>query len=150
VGEQEWSQRRQSPAAGGGAHDILRVRLAPAFTSIRTILDQQGLKQTSGSEPVHHSEKRRNRKPRQHLKLASLSFCLHFIIQEGTMAGSSRTTSAKRAKERARQEKRQEKLQKRAQRKLEQEQNPASERSAELTVTYNEEGQPEGFNFHDF
>jgi predicted secreted protein len=66
------------------------------------------------------------------------------------MAGSSRTTTAKRAKERARQEKRQEKLQKRAQRKLEQEKTPETERPAELTVTYNEEGQPEGFNFHDF
>lgn len=66
------------------------------------------------------------------------------------MAGSSRTTAAKRAKERARQEKRQEKLQKKAQRKLEQAQNPAAERPSDLTVTYNEEGQPEGFNFHDF
>lgn len=66
------------------------------------------------------------------------------------MAGSSRTTAAKRAKERARQEKRQEKLQKKAQRKLEQEQNPAAERPTDLTVTYDEEGQPEGFNFHDF
>jgi hypothetical protein len=73
-----------------------------------------------------------------------------FSFQEGTMAGSSRTTAAKRAKERARQEKRQEKLQKRAQRKLEQEQNSTSERPQELTVTYNEEGQAEGFNFHDF
>ena len=66
------------------------------------------------------------------------------------MAGSSRTTAAKRAKERARQERRQEKLQKKAQRKLEQEQSPCGERPAELVVTYNEEGQPEGFNFHDF
>jgi predicted secreted protein len=66
------------------------------------------------------------------------------------MAGSSRTTAAKRAKERARQEKRQEKLQKKAQRKLEQAENTATERPAELTVTYDEEGQPEGFNFHDF
>ena len=66
------------------------------------------------------------------------------------MAGSSRPTAAKRAKERARQEKRQEKMQKKAQRKLEQEQNPAAERPADLVVTYNEEGQPEGFNFHDF
>lgn len=66
------------------------------------------------------------------------------------MAGSSRPTAAKRAKERARQEKRQEKMLKKAQRKLEQEQNPASERPAELVVSYNEEGQPEGFSFHDF
>lgn len=66
------------------------------------------------------------------------------------MAGNSRTTAAKRAKERARQERRQEKLQKKAQRKLEQEQNPATARPTEVTVTYNEEGQPEGLNFHDF
>lgn len=66
------------------------------------------------------------------------------------MAGSSRTTAAKRHKERARQEKRQEKAQKKAQRKLEQDQNPQAERPSELTVTYDEEGQPQGFNFHDF
>jgi len=66
------------------------------------------------------------------------------------MAGSSRTTAAKRHKERARQEKRQEKAQKKAQRKLEQEQNPQAERPGDLTVTYDEEGQPQGFNFHDF
>jgi hypothetical protein len=66
------------------------------------------------------------------------------------MAGNSRPTAAKRQKERARQEKRAEKAQKKAQRKLEQEQRPSAERPGELTVTYNEEGQPEGFNFHDF
>jgi hypothetical protein len=66
------------------------------------------------------------------------------------MAGSSRTTAAKRNKERARQEKRQEKAQKKAQRKQEQEQNPQAERPGELVVTYDEEGQPQGFNFHDF
>lgn len=64
------------------------------------------------------------------------------------MAG--RATAAKRQKERARQEKRMEKAQKKAQRKLEQGKSERSERSGELTVTYNEEGQPEGFNFHDF
>jgi hypothetical protein len=64
------------------------------------------------------------------------------------MAG--RATAAKRQKERARQEKRVEKAQKKAQRKLEQEQGERPEKSGELTVTYNEEGQPEGFNFHDF
>jgi hypothetical protein len=66
------------------------------------------------------------------------------------MAGSSRTTAAKRQKERARQEKRVEKAQKKAQRKQEQDQGPRPEPPAELTVTYDEEGQPEGFNFHDF
>jgi hypothetical protein len=65
------------------------------------------------------------------------------------MAG--RPTAAKRQKERARQEKRLEKAQKKAQRKQEQQQqSERPERSGELTVTYNEEGQPEGFNFHDF
>lgn len=64
------------------------------------------------------------------------------------MAG--RPTAAKRQKERARQEKRLEKAQKKAQRKLEQQQTERPERDGELTVTYNEEGQPEGFNFHDF
>jgi hypothetical protein len=68
------------------------------------------------------------------------------------MAGSSRTTANKRQKERARQEKRQEKAQKKAQRKLqqEQEQSVGVERPPDLTVTYDAEGQPEGFNFHDF
>lgn len=64
------------------------------------------------------------------------------------MAG--RATAAKRQKERARQEKRAEKAQKKAQRKLEQEHPPRPERPGELTVTYDEEGQPQGFDFHDF
>ena len=64
------------------------------------------------------------------------------------MAG--RPTAAKRQKERARQEKRAEKAQKKAQRRLEQAQNPRPERTGDLTVKYNEEGDPEGFNFHDF
>jgi hypothetical protein len=64
------------------------------------------------------------------------------------MAG--RPTAAKRQKERARQEKRAEKAQKKAQRKLEQEQTPRPERQGDLTVSYNEDGQAEGFNFHDF
>jgi predicted secreted protein len=66
------------------------------------------------------------------------------------MAGSSRTTAAKRQKERARQEKRVEKAQKKAQRKLLDQEQPATERPAELTIKLDEEGQPEGFNFHDF
>jgi hypothetical protein len=65
------------------------------------------------------------------------------------MAGNSRPTAGKRARERARMEKRQEKIEKKAQRKLEQEQNPAV-KPDQLVVTYDEEGQPEGFNFHDF
>ena len=65
------------------------------------------------------------------------------------MAGSSRPTFQKRQKERARQEKQAEKAQKKAQRKLEQE-NPPEPRSGELVVNYDEEGQPQGFDFHDF
>jgi hypothetical protein len=65
------------------------------------------------------------------------------------MSGNSRTTTAKRQKERARQEKRMEKAQKKALRKQEQAAG-GEERNGELVVTYNEEGQPEGFNFHDF
>lgn len=66
------------------------------------------------------------------------------------MGGNSRPTASKRMKERARQEKRQEKAQKKAQRKLEQEQTVRDQRPSELVVTYDAEGQPEGFNFHDF
>jgi hypothetical protein len=62
------------------------------------------------------------------------------------MAGS-RSTFGKRQKERARQEKQAEKAQKKAQRKL-QAQTPPERK--DLKVTYNEEGQPEGFDFHDF
>ncbi|MGA9567379.1 MAG: hypothetical protein WBS19_17775 [Candidatus Korobacteraceae bacterium] len=64
------------------------------------------------------------------------------------MAGSSRTTFTKRQKERARQEKQAEKAQKKAQRK----QDPSlpPEAPAELVVTHDEEGQPLGFDFHDF
>ena len=66
------------------------------------------------------------------------------------MAGKSGPTASKRQRERAQQEKRQEKALKKAQRKLQQEQTAGRERPAELTVTYDAEGQPEGFNFHDF
>jgi len=69
------------------------------------------------------------------------------------MAGSSRTTFTKRQKERARQEKRAEK----AQRKAERKQLGDSERGAKetqavanLVVTHDEEGQAQGFDFHDF
>lgn len=63
---------------------------------------------------------------------------------------NSRPTASKRQKERARQEKRQEKAQKKAQRKLQQEQSVTGERPEKPTVTYDEEGKPEGLNFHDF
>lgn len=68
------------------------------------------------------------------------------------MAGNSRTTFAKRQKERARQEKQAEKAQRRAQRKLQQKEegDAAPAPSREPVVTYDEEGNPEGLNFHDF
>jgi hypothetical protein len=67
------------------------------------------------------------------------------------MAGSSRTTFTKRQKERARQERQAEKAQKKAQRKQEQTSSPTSpSHSDEPLVTHDEEGQPLGFDFHDF
>jgi hypothetical protein len=68
------------------------------------------------------------------------------------MAQNSRPTQAKRQRERARQEKQAEKAQKRAQRKQDQENQPSdsTEKNADLVVTYDEEGQPQGFDFHDF
>ena len=64
------------------------------------------------------------------------------------MAGSSRTTFTKRQKEKARQERQQEKAQKKALRK--QEQPSDNDAPAELVVTHDEDGQPMGFDFHDF
>jgi hypothetical protein len=64
------------------------------------------------------------------------------------MAGSARTSFSKRQKERARQEKQAEKAQRKAQRK--QETTPPSEAPSELVVTHDEDGQPIGFDFHDF
>jgi hypothetical protein len=69
------------------------------------------------------------------------------------MAGSSRTTFNKRQKERARQEKQAEKAQKKAQRKQQgdAENLPvATQPIADLVVTHDEEGVPQGFDFHDF
>jgi hypothetical protein len=66
------------------------------------------------------------------------------------MAGSSRTTFAKRQKERQRQEKQAEKAQRKLQRKAQEQDPNALEKPKDLTVTYNEEGIPEGFGFHDF
>jgi len=62
------------------------------------------------------------------------------------MAGSH-STFGKRQKERARQEKQAEKALKKAQRKL---QAQAPPERKDLVVTYDEEGQPQGFDFHDF
>lgn len=69
------------------------------------------------------------------------------------MAGSSRTSFAKRQKERARQEKRAEKLQRKAQRKQPGDPEgvtPETQPVADLVVTHDEDGQPQGFDFHDF
>jgi hypothetical protein len=69
------------------------------------------------------------------------------------MAGSSRATFTKRQKERARQEKRAEKAQRRAQRKQLGDSQPGGAETqpvADLVVTHDEDGQPQGFDFHDF
>jgi hypothetical protein len=69
------------------------------------------------------------------------------------MAGSSRTTFTKRQKERARQEKRAEKAQRKAQRKeTGSTDTPSVETQpvADLEVVHDEDGQPQGFDFHDF
>ena len=69
------------------------------------------------------------------------------------MAGSSRTTFTKRQKERARQEKRAEKARRKAERKqLGDSEDRATETQAlaDLVVTHDEDGQPQGFDFHDF
>jgi hypothetical protein len=69
------------------------------------------------------------------------------------MAGNSGTTFAKRQKERARQERQAEKAQRRAQRKLQEKEEGdtiASRPSRSPIVTYDDEGNPEGLNFHDF
>ena len=68
------------------------------------------------------------------------------------MAGSSRTTFTKRQKERARLDKRAEKEQRKAQRKQLGGAEEATETQpvADLVITYDEEGQPQGFDFHDF
>ena len=69
------------------------------------------------------------------------------------MGTSSRTTFAKRQKERSRQEKRAEKLQRKAERKQGGDTTTtpvATQPVADLVVTHDEDGQPQGFDFHDF
>ena len=69
------------------------------------------------------------------------------------MAGSSRTTFTKRQKERARQEKRAEKAQRKAQRKQPGDPEGGTVETqpvADLVITHDEDGQPQGFDFHDF
>jgi hypothetical protein len=62
---------------------------------------------------------------------------------------NSRPSFTKRQKERARQERQIEKAQKKAERK-QQGPTPSGEPVAELVVTHDEDGQPQGFDFHDF
>lgn len=68
------------------------------------------------------------------------------------MAGNSRTTFTKRQKERARLDRRIEKEQRKAERQQLGDSENASntQPAADLVVTYDEEGQPQGFDFHDF
>ena len=69
------------------------------------------------------------------------------------MAGSSRTTFTKRQKERAPPGKRVEKAQKKAQRKQPGDADVVvveTQPVADLVVTHDEDGQPLGFDFHDF
>ena len=69
------------------------------------------------------------------------------------MAGNSRPSFTKRQKERSRQEKQAEKAQKKQQRKQQTDNEteaPATRPVADLVVTHDEEGQPQGFDFHDF
>jgi hypothetical protein len=61
-----------------------------------------------------------------------------------------RSTFTKRQKERARQEKQAEKAQKRAQRKQEQQETPVTRGDGNPVITYDEEGQPQALDFHDF
>jgi hypothetical protein len=69
------------------------------------------------------------------------------------MAGTPRTTFTKRQKERTRQEKRAQKAQRKAERKQIGDSEGGTMETqavANLVVTLDEEGQPQGFDFHDF
>jgi hypothetical protein len=67
------------------------------------------------------------------------------------MAGNSRPSFNKRLKERARQEKQAEKAQRKLQRKAEAEKEDGTQQNTgNPTITYDEEGQPEALDFHDF
>jgi hypothetical protein len=68
------------------------------------------------------------------------------------MAGASRTTFNKRQKERARQEKRLDKVARKAERKQQEDSDGAvkTQSVADLVITHDEDGQPQGFDFHDF
>ena len=64
------------------------------------------------------------------------------------MAGGQ--TFLKRQKERARQEKQAAKMQRRIERKNVETPQPPAERSGGPVITHDEDGQPQGLDFHDF
>jgi hypothetical protein len=69
------------------------------------------------------------------------------------MAAASRTTFNKRQKERARQEKRLDKAARKADRKQQGEPDSTvveTQPVADLVITHDEDGLPQGFDFHDF
>lgn len=67
------------------------------------------------------------------------------------MAGNSRPSFTKRLKERARREKQAEKAQKKSERKSQPEETAEARTNAgEPVITYDEEGQPQALDFHDF
>ncbi len=65
---------------------------------------------------------------------------------------NARPSFTKRLKERARQEKQAEKAQKRLQRKAEKDEQSGAtpEAAGNPVITYDEEGQPQALDFHDF
>ncbi len=66
------------------------------------------------------------------------------------MAGNSRPSFTKRLKERARREKQAEKAQKRSARKSESDATESRQNAGDPVITYDEEGQPQALDFHDF
>jgi hypothetical protein len=63
---------------------------------------------------------------------------------------NARPSFTKRLKERTRQEKQAEKAQKKLQRKAEKEENANHENTGNPVITYDEDGQPQALDFHDF
>lgn len=66
------------------------------------------------------------------------------------MAGNSRPSFTKRLKERARREKQAEKAQKKSDRKSQVEETETRPSAGQPVITYDEEGQPQALDFHDF
>jgi hypothetical protein len=80
----------------------------------------------------------------------NLALLVSFVFQGAAFMAGNSSTFGKRQKERARQEKQAEKAQRKAQRKLQQEAEISPDKPKDLTITYDDEGRPEGFGFHDF